>query len=252
MKYSALIPIVYTFITRLNTAREFLYVVATQWIPGVWLVSRLGHFDLPTAAGLYAIGYLAFMCVYEIGYLANDTWDANRRPGGRQRFPFAASFAFVAAFISLRVALWGGISMAFEQLTNQNYLLLYAVLVVVFALHNILSQNHLRTATFTQLAFIRYCAPIMFSVDWSYFVLILFVCTIFYLNFRMLAYLDAKDLPSMPGRKSANFGIIQTVLIAPLVLLVAVVSGETVILELLGYFSVVYGAYALRSRRAPE
>jgi hypothetical protein len=92
----------------------------------------------------------------------------------------------------------------------------------------------------------------MFSVDWSYFVLILFVCTIFYLNFRMLAYLDAKELLSMPGRKSANFGIIQTVLIAPLVLLVAVVTGETVILELLGYFSVVYGAYALRSRRAPE
>ncbi len=79
MKYFALIPIVYTFVTRLNTAREFLYVVATRWIPGVWLVSRLGHFDLPTAAGLYAIGYLAFMCVYEIGYLANDTWDASRR-----------------------------------------------------------------------------------------------------------------------------------------------------------------------------
>jgi len=252
MKYFALIPIVYTFVTRLNTAREFLYVVATQWIPGVWLVSRLGHFDLPTAAGLYAIGYLAFMCVYEIGYLANDTWDASRQPGGRQRFPFAASPAFVAVFVSLRVALWVGISLAFGRLNDQSYLLLYAVLVVVFALHNILIQNYLRIATFMQLAFIRYSAPIMFSVDWNYFVFILFVCTIFYLNFRMLAYLDAKNLLSMPERKSASFGIFQTILIAPLVLLVAVVTGETVIVEVFGYFVVVYGAYALRSRRAPE
>lgn len=252
MKYTALIPIVYTFITRLNTAREFLYVVATQWIPGVWLVSRLGHFDLPTAAGLYAIGYLAFMCAYEIGYLANDTWDASRRPDGRQRFPYAASPAFAVAFVSLRVAVWFGISMAFGHLSDQNYLLLYAVLVVVLSLHNIMVQNYLRTATFMQLALIRYSAPIMFSVDWNYFLLIIFICTIFYLNLRMLAYLDSKNLLSMPGRKSASFGIFQTILLAPLVLLVSVVTGEAVIVELFGYFVVVYVAYALRSRRAAE
>jgi hypothetical protein len=248
VKAMALVPFGYSLITRFNTARDFLYLVATQWIPGIWLVHRLGAVDLAAAAALYAAGYLAFIALYEIGYLVNDTWDARRQTDARRRFDHAIGPGYAVAFVAIRLAVWAIVGAALGRLGDPDWLMLSAALAAAFAIHNFLSQNHLRIASFTQLTLLRFAVPVLFGLGSGQFLLVLFVCTLFYLSFRLLAYLDSKGFLTMPERKAAGFGLLQIVLLFPLVALSTVVTGEPVILELFVYFTLLYGLYALRPR----
>lgn len=248
MKAAALVPFGYSLLTRFNTAREFLYLVATQWIPGIWLVHRLGEVDLTEAAVLYAAGYLAFIALYEIGYLVNDTWDARRQTGARRRFDHAIGPGYAVAFVAIRLAMWAVVGAAVGRIGDPDWLALSASLVAAFALHNLLSQNHLRIASFTQLTLLRFAVPVLFGLGSGQFLLVLFVCTLFYLTFRLLAYLDSKDFLTMPERKAAGFGLLQIVLLFPLVALSTLATGERVIPEFFVYFTLLYGLYALRPR----
>jgi hypothetical protein len=217
VKAMALVPFGYSLITRFNTARDFLYLVATQWIPGIWLVHRLGAVDLAAAAALYAAGYLAFIALYEIGYLVNDTWDASATAG---------------------------------RIGDLDWLALCAVLMVAFALHNLLTQNYFRIASFTQLVFIRFSTPILFGVDSEN--ILLFTCTIFYFMFRFLPYIEEKGFFLMNERRLANFGVVQTSIYFPLIFIICVSIENLYFFEIFLYFVSVYGLYYFISERRPH
>lgn len=244
MKAVALVPFGYAVVTRLNTPRDFLYLVATQWIPGIWLVHRLGEVDLAEAALLYAAGYLAFIALYEIGYLVNDTWDARRQPDGRHRFSHGIGPGYAVVFVAIRVVIWAGVSFAWGQLGNPDWLALSAALAASFVLHNLIVQNYLRIASFTQLTFLRFSIPILFGLDASHFLTVNLICVLFYFNFRFLAYLDAKNFLNMPERKYKHFGVAQTVSFLPFVTILSLKTNSILYIEILIYFTFIYGVYS--------
>lgn len=248
MTLLALFPFGYTVVTRMGGMRDLVYLVATQWIPGIWLVHRLGNVTLAEAIYLYALGYFAFIAVYELGYFLNDTWDAQRTSGSRKRFPFPIGTAYTAVFLLVRVALWFAISSYFALLTSPHWILCYVVLCVAVVIHNLLDKGHYRIASFVQLAHLRFILPVIFSVNPKDFLLLFFISSIFYVHFRSLSYLDGKSLLLMPDRKRADFGIVQIIVLAPIVLLVYMLLPNIVLLELLGWFAALYGGVFLMNR----
>ena len=253
MKLAALVPFAYGAATRYGSPRDFAYLVATQWIPGVWLVFRLGGTDPVAALALYAAGYLAFIALYEIGYLVNDTWDARRHPDARRRFPYELDALYIGAFIAVRLGVWLLLTVLYPPRFGEvNWLVLCGVLVVVFAIHNITHLTYLRIASFVQLCMIRFIAPVAYGVASDAFLTIMAICSLFYLHFRYLVYLESKGFLLLPQRKQPTFNFLQLAVFTPFVLLLTVVTRETVILEVFAYFSTLYAAYAILSRPMAE
>lgn len=242
MKYVALIPFGYYVVTRLNTRREFLYVVATQWIPGIWLVHRLGEVELPTAAGLYALGYLAFISIYEIGYFANDTWDAAQRDNARHRFGAQFGVAYILAFLVGHVGTWAAITAGLGFLDSAAWLVGYAVLAVLMAIYNSGLSDEMRLSTFVQMTYMRYMMPIVFFVSSTYGLLVAVLASLLYVYFRFLSYLDAKGFLNMPARKADSFGLIQTLMLLPLIAFFSFYTGVTVIFEVYAIYFFAYAA----------
>lgn len=244
-KPATLLPFLYTGATRIEAMRDLAYVAASSWLPGIWIVYRLGEVDFASAVLLYAIGFYAFIAIYEIGYLVNDGWDAHRSEGGRTRLRFKLTASYVAGFVALRIGVWAAIGIAMGWIENVVWLSGFAALVFAFALHNMLLQRALRSASFFQLATLRFSLPMLGSIATGDVLLVLVCAVVFYTYFRFLAYLDSKELLNMSVRRENKFGISQVVFLSPLVALIAVATGSWLPVELLVYFASLYGAYAL-------
>ncbi len=142
------------------TARDFTYLVASSWLPGIWILFRLGGHGLGEAALYFAAGYLCFVSVYEIGYFVNDAWDAPRTEGGRARIRFAYGRVYVVSFVVLRIGIWAGLGTLFGWIGDLVWLAAFAALVVAFAEHNLIRPAAFRSASFFQLACLRFTVAI--------------------------------------------------------------------------------------------
>ena len=80
----------------------------TAWVPGVILVGLLGHLSVGPAIVSYTLGFAAFISIYEIGYLVNDTYGLRHDPTPRLRTDFPLSFTFVATFTAIRLLRFSG------------------------------------------------------------------------------------------------------------------------------------------------
>jgi len=247
MRRLALVPFLYTIGTRFATPRALIYLIASSWIPGIWILARLGG-EGPAGAVLgYAAGFLAFISVYEIGYLVNDTWDAARGKT-RRRVSFDAGPGFIALFAAIRIAVWGAIGALTGWILEPAWLIAYGALVLAVVAHNLVRPAALRPATFFQLACLRFTIPVLGGVATTQVPLVLLISVIFYTYFRFLSYLDSKDLLAMNERRHPGFGFAQMALMAPFIAFVAYVSGEWILVQLFGYFITLYGLYALVGR----
>jgi hypothetical protein len=215
----------------------------------MWFLFRTSGSPLAHVLLNFAAGYLAFIAMYEIGYFANDSWDATKSSDGRQRIPFRFGPAYLLAFVLIRLAVWLSIGMWTGWLTNSIWLAGYAALVLAFAQHNLIAAAGLRSASFFQLATLRFLLPILAAVPDKFHLLLFMVAILFYAYLRLLSYLESKDLLAMPERRRANFGLIQLVMLSPLILLLALVARSWVMVELLGYFVAVFGLWWLLGRR---
>lgn len=248
LKLLTLLPFLYTMATR-ATARDFTYLVASSWLPGIWILFRLSDHGLGEAALYFAAGYLCFVSVYEIGYFVNDAWDAQKSEGGRARIRFAYSRVYVIAFVVVRIGVWAALGALFGWIGNTVWLAAFAALVAAFAQHNLIAPAAFRSASFFQLACLRFTIPVIGETPADKILLLLFASIVFYTYFRFLAYLDSKNHLTMPDRHRRDFGVIQIAMLAPFIAFGAYVSGEILLLELLGYFVMIYGVHALIARR---
>ena len=249
LKLLMLVPFLYTMATRFTTARDFTYLVVSSWLPGIWILYRLSDHGLGHAALYFAAGYLCFVSVYEIGYFVNDAWDAPKTEGGRKRIRFAYGRVYVVSFVVLRIGIWAGLGTLFGWIGDMVWLAAFAALAVAFTEHNLIRPAAFRSASFFQLACLRFTIPIVGETPADKLLLVLFVSIVFYTYFRFLAYLDGNGQLAMPDRRRRYFGLVQIAMLAPLIAFGAYVSGEILLLELLGYFGLIYGVYALVARR---
>lgn len=248
-KPASLLPFGYFVLTRVGNIRDLGYLVASSWLPAMWFLFRTSGSPWAHVLLNFVAGYLAFIAIYEIGYLANDSWDARKSSGGRQRTPFRFGPAYLLAFVVIRLSAWVAIGQWTGWLANPIWLAGYAALVLAFAQHNLIAAAGLRSASFFQLATLRFVLPIVAAVPAEFHLLLFLAAILFYAYLRLLSYLESKDLLVMPERRGTNFGLIQLAMLSPLILLVALIAKSQVMVELLVYFGAVYGLWWQLARR---
>jgi hypothetical protein len=233
-------------ITRIRSPLELLYLIGSSWLPALWLIVRLGGDKPLEAAVQFGLGYLAFISCYEIGYLANDCWDAARSKDGRQRLRFAPTPAYVLAYIAVRGGTWAAIAILTGWISEPIWTGGFAALILVFALHNVLRSASLRTASFLQLSMLRFTLPIVAVLGPDTYLVAFIAAAIFYTPLRLLSYLDSKNLLVMTDRRSGQFKLAFVAVGAPLALYLSVLTRSPVIAELLAYYVLFFAVIALR------
>lgn len=182
------IPFVYFLKTRLNSLKAIVFQFFFEWIPAILLVfcvSSSFSFFLE-----WLVYYMAFISIYEVGYLVNDQM-ANHREGERRRVKIFTQFE-IALFVAIRIAVFFLISHVTKSDSNQ-WWLWYSVLLAVFLIHNVLKQNGLKAITFSYLAFARFFSPIIIFVGITN-VNLLVPIFVHYVLFRLITYMDSKNL----------------------------------------------------------
>lgn len=253
-KAIALVPFGYYAVTRGTQAKELAFLVATSWLPAIWILFRLGPLGIGSAILTFAIGYFAFIAIYELGYLVNDSWDAARSPEGRKRLPFRAGAIYAGAFVLVRVLVWAAIGIWTGWLFDWSWVAGYAALAVAFAQHNVIASPALRITSFFELSVFRFTLPVIGAIDGAHYLEAAMAAVLFYTYLRFLGYAESKGVLLMPERRLPAFGLKQTLMIAPLVAWLALLARSSLLIELFAYFALVRAIWTIaqtdRSRGA--
>lgn len=236
----ALIPFGYFMSSRLKSVRDFAFLVATSWLPAIWLIMELDGKSLGLATSSFLLGYLAFIAVYEVGYLTNDLWDARRSPDGRARFDHGVGPAYVTAFIAVRLTCWVAVAAFTGWVKNPVWLAGFGVLLIALAQHNLTPSPALRLASFLELAVFRFLLPILATVPQGQLWVVTLIALLLYAYPRFLSYMDSKSLLQLDDGRGREFGLAQLLWLAPLLLFIAYVTATTVIAAMLTYFILAY------------
>ncbi|HET8667786.1 MAG TPA: hypothetical protein VFM10_07375 [Terriglobales bacterium] len=204
MNFLFLLPFSYFYATRLRNG-SLAFHVLFEWVAAAVLVACLGAGGVLPGLATAALAYLAFISVYEIGYLWNDLVAARKEAGGRLRGPQGAGNGWLAAWIAVRLAAFVAMALVLGRAGSMTWWAFFAGLGVVFSLHNHLQDKELKAITFIWLAWYRFLAPVIFAVPMQYLPGIAFVAGFGYAGFRLFAYLDSKGLLAMPGRQRMVF-----------------------------------------------
>jgi hypothetical protein len=124
----------------------------------------------------------------------------------------------------------------------------YAALAIALAQHNLIASPALRITSFFELSVLRFVLPVIGALDGAHYLETTLAALLFYTYLRYLSYIESKGVLDMPERRAPAFQLKQTLMIAPLVGWVALLSRSTVLVELLAYFCVVYAAWAVARR----
>lgn len=232
----SLLPFAYYATTRARRARELPYLVATSWLPAVWLLWRLSELGAAGAMLAFAAGYMAFISIYEIGYLVNDAWDARRSPQGRKRLDFPLTVPFILSFVAIRLAVWIVVGLITGWFANAIWLAGYAALIVAIAQHNIVQANSLRLVSFYELATLRFLLPIVASLSAPSLPAATITALLLYTFPRVPGYMDSKGILNLPQRGEPRFGFLLMLSLTPLLIYASYMLRTTVLVELTVYY----------------
>lgn len=203
MNFIFLLPFAYFYKTRLTKA-TFAFHLVFEWMAAALLVAVFGK-EPGSALWQASLCYLAFISVYEIGYFANDLFSARREAEGRLRGPQGVAPAWILAWVLTRLLVFTAVTLALRKQTSLEWWSFYAALVIVFSLHNVITDREFKAVTFSWLAWLRFLAPVIFIVDDAQRMGIALAAAVSYVAFRSLGYLDSKGLLCMPGRRRSGF-----------------------------------------------
>lgn len=199
-----LIPAYYFYRTRLSTSSIAFHVVF-EWGAALVLILAFPAGAVGDALFGGLLAYLAFISVYELGYLMNDYYAFSRESDGRDRRVTGLQSPWITRMVAARLLVFTVIAVAWPGAGTLAWWSFFAALCSVFCLHNLLLDRELKMLTFTWLSWLRFMAPVIFVVQDDQLMGIGFGAAVGYVGFRSLAYLDSKDMLKMPGRKSAKF-----------------------------------------------
>ncbi|MBS1506741.1 MAG: hypothetical protein JSS79_08850 [Bacteroidetes bacterium] len=204
MAFVQFIPFFYFQQTRLNNLRALVFHAAYEWMPAALIVLYASGWEWQPLT-LVALHYLGFIALYEVGYLANDQL-AHRSESERKRSQ-KFSFAQLIIFVLIRIATFGAVAVFTKNSANYHWWAWYMLLIGCFAAHNILKEALLKSITFLSLAFIRFFSPVIFLIDAALFQALALPVVLNYVMYRLLTYMDSKNLFVQIDRKSDTFRI---------------------------------------------
>ena len=237
MKFVYLLPFTYFYDTRLRTGSVSFHVIF-EWLAAVVLALAVGAAGPAQALAAAGLSYLAFISLYEIGYLVNDLFASRKETGGRQRGPQGAGGVWVAAWFASRLGVFMFATLLMGKLAAPEWWSYFAALCVVFALHNKLTDREFKSATFLWLAWFRFMAPVMFVVQDTQRLGVGLAAAMAYASFRMFGYLNSKGLLQMPGRQRPGFRLFFFLMPLAGVLALWPYEGARGFMVLSGYFAV--------------
>jgi len=203
-----LLPYTYFYGSRVKQLKYNLYYLIIDWALPFALLTYFTAYDWQSALLHFVLAYMAFISLYEIGYLGNDVYSVRKEAKPRRRVKdFDPSDTVVLLWIGFRLAVFGTISWYLGVLTNPLWLAFYAALAVFFYLHNALKDKELKVMTFVNLAFIRYFAPIFIFLTPTQLAILAAPVFLNYVFYRTLMYMDSKDLLLMPSRRAPAYKV---------------------------------------------
>ena len=206
VNYVYLLPFSYFYHTRLRHGKLAFHVFF-EWLAAVVVACAVGADAVPLALYKCGLSYIAFISLYEIGYLANDLYSSHREEDGRMRGPQQAARSWIAAWVLSRILAFVWITVALHYLFSAEWWLFYLSLIIIFTVHNVLTNKQYRAGTFLWLAWFRFMAPVIFVVQASQRMGVAFAAAMAYSAFRLVGYLDSKGLLQMPDRQQSRFRI---------------------------------------------
>ena len=207
MNFIYLLPFSYFYLTRLSKG-SLAFHVLFEWICAALLVIVFSDL-LPLNALINSLViYIAFISLYEIGYMANDLFAANKETDGRLRGPQNVKSYWIFLWIATRLVVFLAITLILNQEATLAWWSYFLALTIVFFLHNYFIDREYKASTFIWLAWFRFMAPIIFIVESKYRMGIAFGAGIVYAAFRLFGYLDSKGLLCMPGRQRVKFRLV--------------------------------------------
>jgi hypothetical protein len=204
LKILFLVPFTYFLNTRLSKG-SLAFHTLFEWVAAIWVIYWVGSTGTYNDFIKATLTYLAFISIYEIGYLVNDYQSTKTEVNGRHRGPQDATYQWVLSWALSRVTVFLVITHLLNQWLNLGWWSFFAALSIVFALHNWLQDRELKTSTFAWLAWFRFMAPLFFVVQDDQRMGIGLAAAMGYVAFRKLGYLDSKGLLAMKGRQEKTF-----------------------------------------------
>lgn len=216
-------PFTYFFFTRLKSVREAFYHGYYEWLISILILLYIGNFTILQSFINFAFGYLAFICIYEIGYLINDVYSINDENAPRKRLgDYTPSNGFVCLWLLVRLGIFGLITWQLKLFTNNTWILFYVALIISFLLHNFIKNKELRVISFTSLAFLRFLAPFFIFIP-AHDLSIIVPCAILnYVIYRTLSYMASKNILVMESRKTPMFRLGYYLILVPISLWLSV------------------------------
>lgn len=237
-----LLPLGYLVATRMNTAKALLSNATSAWIPGVYLITAWGGLGVFEALTAYAVGYLAFACVYELGYLANDTMGTRNDETPRHRLKLTLTRAYILLFVVIRVAVFAGIAHCCGFTQSTAWLAGFIALIVVMVLHNTLHSPALKAASFLQMSVLRFSLPVLPFLPLDRIAVLLLLALFHFTYPRFITYLDAKGRLRIPERRTASYGPAVQAILVPAFGLLSAVSSSAVPLIVWFYYMMLQAA----------
>jgi hypothetical protein len=195
------------------------------------------------------LGYLAFISVYEIGYIINDCVSVRFEQNPRKRVKeFDPSNLLIAFWILIRIVFFLAITFVIHKQFSGQWWWFYLILVVVFFVHNILQSKQYRVFTFICLAFLRFYAPLFPFITMDFLLQTLNAVLLFYIFFRTITYLDSKGLLVIPSRASFDFKAAYYFFLLPVSITIAVLAESYFSLFVNLYFLIFWGTFYLAER----
>lgn len=220
-KWAALLPFGYVFISRMRGVKGFAFNALTLWMPGLIISADLDRLvSIPFGADYFA-GYLAFICIYETGYLVNDSFGVRHDEVPRRRVDFGVGPAFISAFIFIRILSIDAVGGYLGRSGSLDYWATLGLLVAAVVLHNVIRVTELKFATFFQMSVMRFSSPILLAFGVEHQSSTLIVGALLFSLPRLITYLEAKGRLRAPGRHASWFNLCFALLLFPCIALIS-------------------------------
>ncbi|MCK0139995.1 hypothetical protein [Aliiroseovarius sp. F47248L] len=247
-----LLPFGYAFVSRYHWPRDFMVNALTAWVPGIILVALLGDLTVSDAFICYLMSYTAFICIYELGYLANDTIGLRHDPTPRRRVDTDHRPGFIICFVALRLGIGLAATVAVGVATSALYWASLSTLIATLIAHNTLRAIELKFYTFLQLSLLRFTLPVLpallINTDTTAILTSFATALLLFTLPRFVTYLDAKGRLILPERKAQTYHLKTQAAVIPLVILLSVLTDEIAPLICLIWGVIVQLVYVARGR----
>lgn len=211
MKILLNIPFFYLFYSRIKGGGASIpFILTTEWIPWIIVAGFFSNYNFIDSILYLFSCYLAFISIYEIGYIINDYYSIKFDENSllKERAPIKTTRNTIKFWIFIRIIVFTTLCVFLPFGKYQEWYIFYLLLFIVFSLHNLIKNKELKVISFYWLAFLRFLGPVIFLLKFDFLNSLCFVAGTISVPYRLLSYLDGKELLAMKERKSLHFRVL--------------------------------------------